>query len=91
MPIIFQIFWHLFLELFYAEAALKVRYVYHSRTVGHDYVYHSRIVTSMADGRPNLHYLSLRDDAETHGLMAQNVTDDTPITQPNSLTTLRHT
>ena len=76
MPIIFQKFWHLFLELFCAEAALKVWYVYHSRTVGHDYVYHSRIVTSMADGRPDLHCQSLRDDAETQGLMAQNVTDD---------------
>jgi hypothetical protein len=71
-------FRHLFLELFCAEAALKVRYVYHSRTVGHDYVYHSRTVTSMADGRPDLHCLSLRDDAKTQGLMAQNVTDDTP-------------
>ena len=77
MPIIFQIFWHLFLELFCAKATLKVRYVYHSRTVGHDYVYHSRTVTSMADGRPDLHWLSLRDDSETQGLMAQNVTDDT--------------
>jgi len=46
------------------EAALKVRYVYHSRIVGHDYVYHSRTVTSMADGRPDLHCLSLRDDAK---------------------------
>ena len=67
MPIIFQNFRHLFLELFCAEAALKVRYVYHSRTV-----------TSMADGRPDLHCLNLRDDAETQGLMTQNVTDDTP-------------
>jgi hypothetical protein len=67
MPIIFQKIWHLFLELFCAKAALKV-----------PYVYHSRIVTSMADGRPDLQCLSLRDDAETHGLMAQNVIDDTP-------------
>jgi hypothetical protein len=78
MPIIFQKFRHLFLELFCAEATLKVRYVYHSRTVGHAYVYHSRTVTSMADGRPDLHCLSLSDDVETQGLMAQNVTDDTP-------------
>jgi hypothetical protein len=95
MPIIFQNFRHLFLELFCAEAALKVRYVYHSRTVGHDYVYHSRTVTSMADGRPDLHCLSLRNNAETQGLMAQNVTDDTPAMihqSPNpTLTTLRHT
>ena len=34
-------------------------------------------VTSMAKGRPNLYCLSLRDNAETQGLMAQNVTDDT--------------
>ena len=67
MPIIFQNFRHLFLELFCAKAALKVRYVYHSRTVGHDYVYHSRIVTSMADGRPDLHCLSLHDDARIDG------------------------
>jgi hypothetical protein len=32
----------------------------------------------MTDGRLDLHCLSLRDDAETQGLMAQNVTDDTP-------------
>ena len=34
-------------------------------------------VTSMAEGKPILHCLSLRDDVVTHGLMAQNVTDDT--------------
>jgi hypothetical protein len=78
MPTIFQIFRHLFLELFCAKAALKVQYVYHSRTVRHDYVYHSRtvrhdyvyhskIVTSMADGRPYLHCLSLHDDARIDG------------------------
>ena len=67
MPIIFQNFRHLFLELVCAEVALKVRYVCHSRTV-----------TSMADGRPDLHCLSLRDNSKTHGLMAHNVTDDTP-------------
>jgi hypothetical protein len=39
-------------------------------------------VTSMAEGRPDLHCLSLRDDAETQGLMAQNVTDDTAAMPP---------
>ena len=39
-------------------------------------------VTSMADGRPDLHCLSLRDDAETQGLMAQNVTVDTVAMPP---------
>jgi hypothetical protein len=89
MPLIFQNIQHLFLELFCAEVALKIRYVYHSRnvghdyvyhsrTVGHDYVYHSRTVTSMANERRDLHCLSLRNDAKTQGLMAHNVTDDTP-------------
>jgi hypothetical protein len=32
----------------------------------------------MADGTLDLHCLSLRNDAKTQGLMAQNVTDDTP-------------
>ena len=39
-------------------------------------------VTSMAEGRPDLHCLSLRDDAEIQGLMAQNVTDDTAAMPP---------
>ncbi len=39
-------------------------------------------VTSMAEGRPDLHCLSLCDDAETQGLMAQIFTDDTVAMPP---------
>jgi hypothetical protein len=39
-------------------------------------------VNSMAEGRPYLHCLSLRDDVVTQGLMAQLVTDDTVAMPP---------
>jgi hypothetical protein len=45
-------------------------------------------MTSMAEGRPDLHCLSSHDDAVTQGLMAQIVTDDT-IAMPPVLSSSR--